>query len=152
MSTPPTCIIFGSNEQGFHGAGAAGYAMRGTFENTWRTDPRFQEARFGPDKRGLHAVFGQGRGFQTGTKGSSYAIATVTQPGLPRSVSLSEIQRQVDECERFIIAHPEMDFVVTGFGAGYAGYSEDEVRPMWCQLLSHNNVRWIKLGMIPKVQ
>ena len=37
-------FIFGSNKNGFHGAGSAGYAQRGDSKNNWRTDDIFLQA------------------------------------------------------------------------------------------------------------
>lgn len=37
-------FVFGSNAEGFHGAGSAGMACRGEGKNTWRDDEWFREA------------------------------------------------------------------------------------------------------------
>jgi hypothetical protein len=35
-------FVFGSNRDGFHGAGSAGLACRGDASNSWRSDERFR--------------------------------------------------------------------------------------------------------------
>ena len=141
-------IVFGSNSQGFHGAGSAGYAMRGTPLNTWRKDPDFLRAMKGPDKRGKWAVLGVSRGFQQGKckSGASYAIETCTKPGAKRSLSLYEIVEQVEELIDFIKEHPDFQFGLTGFGAGYSGWPVETMKPIWERILEHDNVRWISLA------
>ena len=88
-------FVFGSNAQGFHGAGSAGYAMRGDTRNNWRQDKTFRramEAPVGhPDRVGKWAVFGVARGFSKGHEGISYAIQTIEKPGRKRSTSRQDI-------------------------------------------------------------
>ena len=104
--------VFGSNGQGFHGAGQAGWVCRGDSLNNWRTDSWFQAAMRAAvgskDRIGKRAVFGIARGFQEGTEGCSYAIQTVTRPGQRRSVSLEEIYKQLVELWDFAKQHPEI--------------------------------------------
>lgn len=139
------CLIFGSNESGFHGAGAAGFAFRGDSSNNWRSCPIMQAAiAHGPGYKGLHAVFGISQGYQEGTIGSSYAIQTVSKPGYKRSVHIHDIEDQVFSMIGFIDQHPDIQFCLTKFGAGYAGYTEDEMKPLWDRLLQEDNVRWAK--------
>lgn len=132
---PSDIFVFGSNEGGFHGAGAAGYAMRGTSANTWRDDPAFLAAMKAPigsqTRRGKWAVFGIGRGFQQGTEGCSYAIATVTKPGAKRSIPLKEIAAQMKELGQFASEHPEMEFFCAIVGGGYNGYSKEEINKLY---------------------
>lgn len=138
--------VFGSNEDGFHGAGAAGLVMRGTSVNNWRSDSAFLLAMRSPvgspHRIGQRAVFGIGRGFQTGHHGSSYAIATVTRPGLRRSISLTDIMGQLIAFIAFAALHPEMHFTILNIGTGYAGYSPQEMESLWSQItLPPNCVR-----------
>lgn len=132
-------IVFGSNEQGFHGAGAAGFVMRNDFANTWRSDPTFLAAMRAPPgsplRIGHRAIFGIGRGFQTGHSGSSYAICTVTRPGARRSISLTEIERQLIELMRFAASRPLDTFTILNIGTGYAGYTPAEMEQVWSRLL-----------------
>jgi hypothetical protein len=127
-----TVYIFGSNSGGFHGAGTAGYAMRGTYKNNWRSDQEFLEAiqstPGSPKRIGKLAVFGVARGLQQGREGKSYAIQTVRRPGERRSVSLEEIEYQLVQLWNFAKEHPEYLFQMNPLGCGYAGYTHQE---MW---------------------
>lgn len=133
-------FVFGSNHGGFHGAGAAGWAMRGTTANTWRQDAKFVRALQAPDghedKKGRWAVLGVGRGYQVGTEGRSYAIQTVTRPGALRSVPLNEILHQLRwELAPFARTNYYLTFYVVVGGGGYNGYSVAEFQEMyklWC--------------------
>lgn len=139
------CFIFGSNESGFHGAGTAGFAFRGESANTWRNCPIMREAMIhGPGYVGKLAVFGIGRGFQVGSRGCSYAIATVTRPGALRSIPLEEMRRQTKELVEFMRGHPNVEFALTPFGAGYAGWNKTDMQPIWEMILSEPNGRWSK--------
>lgn len=94
---PNDVVVFGSNATGFHGAGAAGLACRGTARNDWREDAWLTTARDAPvgspARIGTWAVFGKARGPQRGTEGMSYAIETIQTPGKLRSTSLRDISR-----------------------------------------------------------
>ena len=68
------------------------------------------------------AVYGQGRGLQ----GRSYAIPTM-------SGSLENIAREVDEFLQFADCHPEMKFLVTRIGCGIAGWSAEEIAPLFAR-------------------
>lgn len=133
-------FVFGSNETGFHGAGAAGLAFRGESRNTWRQDSMFLEAMKAPvgsSKRiGRWAVFGVARGHQIGHEGQSYAIQTIKRPGLKKSTTRREIYYQLLELSRFAENHPELTFLVTKIGCGLAGHTEEEMKEVfkyWCE-------------------
>ena len=148
-------LVFGSNAQGFHGAGSAGLAFKNDARNNWREHGQFLKAMKSPigspDRIGFRAVFGIARGFQTGTHGSSYAIQTVTRPGEKRSIPLSEIKSQIQELITFANEHPDYNFGVTNIGEGYAGYSREEMNfSIWNTLelptniirIHKNNIVW----------
>ncbi len=128
---PNEVFTFGSNRSGFHGAGAAGFACRGTALNTWRTDPWFQTARRSPvgspARVGKWAVFGVARGFQVGREGMSYAIETIREAGLKRSTPLSEIQEQFVELFRFANTRSDLTFLLTPVGVGLSGWTAPEM-------------------------
>ena len=132
-------FIFGSNAQGFHGAGSAGFAFRGESRNNWRQDANFLRAIGAPsgseEKIGKLAVFGQSRGLMRGREGYSYGICTVTKPGKRRSITRREIASQLRELWHFAKAHPELSFRMTPVGAGYAGYSREEMMEVMDWLL-----------------
>jgi hypothetical protein len=128
-------FIFGSNEQGFHGAGSAGFAMRGDSRNNWRNDPEFLRAMKAPagspDRIGKWAVFGVGRGYQEGREGRSYAICTVARPGQQRSITLKDIYVQLVELVQFVKLHSELEFLGTPIGCGYSGHTPEEMQLVW---------------------
>lgn len=74
---------------------------------------RLARERFG-------AVYGQGRGLQ----GQSYAIPTMNLP-------LPEIGRYVEDFIRFADRHPELTFLVTRIGCGIAGYTDEQIAPLF---------------------
>ena len=109
-------FVFGSNDKGWHGKGAALTARR---------------------KHG--AIYGQGEGMQ----GSSYAISTKfwnPQTGHLETLPLSSIAQNVTLFLEFARAHPELLFYVTQIGCGLAGYKPADIAPLFagaspnCQL------------------
>lgn len=77
------------------------------------------------------AVWGQGVGLQ----GQSYAIPTM-HGGVPR------IQPYVDEFVIFAEEHPEMNFLVTPIGCGIAGFTPEEIAPLFHRATNLTNV-WL---------
>lgn len=103
-------FVFGSNLAGRHGKGAALHAR-------------------------LHcgAKYGQGEGLQ----GRSYAIPT--KDGLLVTLHLSEIERHVHRFLGFAAQNPKMIFRLTAIGCGLAGYSPNQIAPMF--MCAPDNVR-----------
>lgn len=66
------------------------------------------------------AVWGQGVGLQ----GQSYAIPTM-QGGV------ETIKPYVDEFIAFARSHPELKFFVTRIGCGIAGFTDEEIAPLF---------------------
>ncbi len=99
-------FVFGSNEAGRHGAGAALAAKQ----------------RFG-------AEIGKGSGYMWGEKGHCYAIPTKDRN--IKTLSLESIEVYVAQFRRFALAHPEMDFFVTRVGCGLAGYTDADIAPLF---------------------
>lgn len=95
-------FVFGSNLQGRHGKGAALEALQ---------------------KHG--AWLGCGEGIQ----GSAYAIPTKATPY--QSLSLPEIASAVERFLDFAARHPELTFRVTAIGCGLAGFSPEQIAPMF---------------------
>jgi hypothetical protein len=128
---PHQVFVFGANEGGFHGAGAAGMAFRGVSANTWRDDTKFLKAKNSPvgspDRIGKWAVFGVARGLQKGHEGMSYGIVTIVRPGLKRSTPPGDILSQIVKLLHFAAAHPELEFLMTPIGAGLSGYTATEM-------------------------
>lgn len=103
---PNEIFVFGSNLQGYHGAGAARMAL---------------------DKFG--AVWGQGVGLQ----GQSYAIPTMEG-------GVETIKPYVDEFIDFAELHPEYQFLLTRVGCGIAGFTDEEIAPLFGEALKLENV------------
>lgn len=103
---PNEIFVFGSNLQGYHGAGAARMAL---------------------DKFG--AVWGQGVGLQ----GQSYAIPTMEG-------GVETIKPYVDEFIDFVKQHPEYQFLLTRVGCGIAGFTDEEIAPLFREALKLENV------------
>ena len=103
---PNEIFVFGSNLQGYHGAGAARMAL---------------------DKFG--AVWGQGVGLQ----GQSYAIPTMEG-------GVETIKPYVDEFIEFAKKHHEYQFLLTLVGCGIAGFTYEEIGPLFGEALKLENV------------
>lgn len=95
-------FVFGSNEAGIHGAGAALEAYK-----YWGAEYRL--------------------GF--GRQGNSYAIPTKDRN--LTSLSLEKIKIYVNIFIKYANAHPELVFLVTKIGCGLAGYKEKEIIPLF---------------------
>lgn len=84
-------------------------------------------ARIAHDKFG--AVWGVGVGLQ----GNSYAIPTM-QGGV------DTVKPYVDEFIRFAKSNPELTFYVTRIGCGIAGFSDDEIAPLFDEAFEVKNI------------
>lgn len=111
MADTNIVFVFGSNLAGRHGAGAA-------------LSARLQYG----------AIYGQGEGLQ----GRSYAIPTkdgrdggsLSRPS--QILELRVIKKYVDNFLRFAARNPQLTFKVTAIGTGKAGFSHDDIGPMFC--------------------
>lgn len=100
---PNRVFVFGSNLAGIHGAGAAKAAL---------------------DHYG--AIWGQGEGLQ----GHSYAIPTKDEN--LHTLPLANIQLFIDEFMDFAWQNSStLYFFVTRIGCGLAGYTDEEIAPMF---------------------
>lgn len=95
-------FVFGSNEAGKHGKGAALYA-----------------------KQHKGAIYGQGFGLQ----GESFAIPTKDHN--LRTLPLRTIQVYVKYFIKFAINNPELTFELTKLGCGLAGYMPSDIAPLF---------------------
>ena len=97
---------------------------------------------FGSNLKGMHgggaayiayrkfgAIMGQGVGLQ----GQSYAIPTM-QGGV------ETIRPYVDEFIKFAKKHPELTFLVTRIGCGIAGFTDDEISPLFAEAHGVENI------------
>lgn len=112
MITNQMVFVFGSNEGGIHGAGAAhyAYAKRG--------------ARWG------HSYGHIGESFAIPTKGVLF------EPKLGKflvgaTLPLEHIQKYVTGFLAYAQGHPELQFQVTCIGCGLAGLNHEDVAPMF---------------------
>ena len=103
MDTSNMIFVFGSNEAGVHGAGAA---------------------RFAFINRG--ARWGNG----VGIAGQSYAIPTKDKT-VRRTLSLRTIKSYVDEFLMFSQLFSDIEFQVTRIGCGLASLKDSQIAPMF---------------------
>jgi hypothetical protein len=103
-----TVFVFGSNLAGQHAGGAARTAL----EN------------FG-------AMTGVGRGWS----GQSFAIPTMNEH--LQQMPLSQIQHYIDDFKIYTKNHPKITYFITSIGCGIAGYTTEEIAPMF-KGISHN--------------
>lgn len=94
-------FVFGSNEAGRHGRGAAKTALK------WG------------------AKYGVGNGIQ----GKTYGIPT--KNGNLDVLTIPRIKKYVDMFITYAITHPELEFLVTEIGCGLAGYKPDDIAPLF---------------------
>lgn len=108
----PMIFVFGSNELGLHGGGAA------------RVAREQYGARY--DRKG-----GPGQGF--GPQGDSFAIPTCAKPtGEPNNeIELDRVKFYVDCFILYAEAHPELEFQVTQVGCGLAGWTKEQIAPLF---------------------
>jgi len=97
-----TIFVFGSNEAGRHGKGAALHA-----------------------RKNYGARYGQSSGLQ----GNSYAIPTKDKH--LNTLPLEYIEPYVEKFCWFAQGSPDLKFIVTRIGCGLAGYSEKDIRPLF---------------------
>lgn len=98
---PDEVFVFGANEAGIHGAGAALFAKQ----------------RFGA------------RNGVLGLCGRSYALPTKDKE--IKTLPLSKIQQYVNEFIFFARRNPELKFYVTKIGCGLAGISIENIAKMF---------------------
>lgn len=118
--TPPNILklkrneifVFGSNESGVHGAGAANIAYK-----KW------------------NAIWGQAEGIQ----GTTYAIPTKNKA--IKTLSIEEIKIYVDRFIFFAkITNPNLIFLVTEIGCGLAGLNVKDIGPLFKDAIEVNNI------------
>lgn len=95
-------FVFGSNESGIHGAGAAKLAL---------------------DK------FGARYGQMFGMQGQSFAIPTKNT--LIQTLPLHKIYMYIQVAEAHFVANPTKIFLVTEIGCGLAGYEPEDIVPLF---------------------
>lgn len=142
---PNEVFVFGSNASGFHGAGAAGVAYKGSSANDWRSNKEFLEALKSPMESNLRigkwAKLGVARGYQEGLEGKSWGIVTVVKPGMKRSISRKDIYNQLEELWDYAAKAPKLTFYITPLGENLAGYTHAEMKEVWDYLIKMHGER-----------
>lgn len=105
-------FVFGSNEAGRHGKGAALTALK----------------KFG-------AIYGCANGIQ----GQSYGIPTVNS-SIRNTLSLEQISTYVNEFIEYAKKHSEYTFLVTEIGCGLAGLKTEDVGPLFKEAVNVENI------------
>ena len=83
--------------------------------------------------RVAHMIFGAIWGQGVGLQGRSYAIPTMHG-------GVESIRPYVDEFITFAQEHPEMTFLVTRIGCGIAGFTDEQIAPLFIRALEMENV------------
>lgn len=104
-------FVFGSNQSGRHGKGAAKTAL------------------------GWGAVWGQAEGLQ----GRTYGIPT-KDASVRKTLALTEISAYVERFIEFAKSRPDLKFLVTEIGCGLAGLKPKEVAPLFSGAASIENI------------
>lgn len=116
MKIPKDWIfVFGSNREGRHGAGAALEAVR----------------NYG-------AIYGKA----SGPQGRSYAIITTELRSSHPPVTLEQVREEVLDFIMFAKATPGKTFYVTPVGTGLAGFTREEIFPLFDEAPSNCVLTW----------
>lgn len=118
MTEQQTVFVFGSNDLGIHGKGAALFAQQ---------------------------YCGATRGIGEGRQGASYAIPTKT--GDLQAKPLDAIAGSVERFLKHAKAHPSTTFDVTRIGCGLAGFTDAQIAPMFARAPSNCRLPhlWVRL-------
>lgn len=115
-------MVFGSNLQGIHGAGAAAYARK---------------------------HYGAQLGHGDGVTGRAYAIPTKLTPATRRA--LRDIAKSIYQFKEYARQHPHDEFLVTRVGCGLAGYTDVQIA-QWFTGSPDNctfDPKWTQFGLPP---
>lgn len=104
-------FVFGSNLRGAHGGGAAGYALK---------------------------EFNASLGRAVGRTGKCYAIPTLGYNY--EKLSLDYISNAVQHFITYAKKHPELTFKVSAIGCGIAGFTPQQIAPMFRKAIKLKNV------------
>lgn len=107
---PKDIFVFGSNEAGIHGDGAAKQAM----------------------------IWGAVKGQKFGLQGKTFAIPTKDKNF--KTLPLINIEVYVEWFFLFAKDHSDLRFLVTPIGTGLAGLTAQQIAPMFSNCLSLDNV------------
>jgi hypothetical protein len=119
-------FVFGSNRQGIHGNGAAKQAV----------------------------LYGAKKFIGVGPSGDTYAIPTRDYHGFNKftTLSIEEIKSYVNGFIAYASSRKHLRFLVTPIGTGYAGYSDEQMAPLFKEAISMGNIylpeKWIKINLV----
>jgi len=100
-------FVFGSNLAGFHGAGAALAAYK---------------------------YYGAELGVGWGLTGQSFAIPTKDEH--IETLPLEAVKGYIDGFVAYTKAHPDKNFFVTRVGCGLAGFTDDQIAPLFREAIN----------------
>jgi len=101
-------FVFGSNEDGFHGAGSAGFASFGVSGNKHK---EFGYSSKENGWKGKWNVKGIGEGYQEGTSGASYALPTKVKAA-GKSRSKQDIVNSIVKLYEYADKNKDKDFLI----------------------------------------
>lgn len=108
-------FVFGSNLAGIHGAGAALYAKKYLGATQFTGE--------GPMPILLEV------GKTTVQEPKCYALPTKNEN--IETLPLVEIKKHVDRFLAFAMSNPQLEFFVSRIGCGFAGYTNDDISPLF---------------------
>tara|TARA_Y100000389_G_scaffold116198_1_gene113363 strand:- start:1300 stop:1695 length:396 start_codon:yes stop_codon:yes gene_type:complete len=103
-------FVFGSNEAGRHGKGAALLAMK----------------------------WGAIKGISEGIQGQTYGIPTKNNK--IKTLSINKIKKYVDNFIEYAKQNENFKFYVTEIGCGLAGYQPKDIAPLFNQAINLDNI------------
>ena len=104
-------FVFGSNESGRHGKGAAKTAMK----------------------------WGAKYGVAEGLQGRTYAIPTVNA-SISNHLKIEKIKVYVDRFIKVVKERKDLHFLVTEIGCGLAGMNHKDIAPLFKEIINEENV------------
>lgn len=110
---PDQIFVFGSNLAGIHGAGAAFYARHN---------------------------FGACPGEGVGLTGDCYAFPTKDRN--IQTLPIDKIAYRTNGLEKAVTRNPDKTFLITAVGCGLAGYTVNDIAPLFRKLSTYQNV-WL---------
>lgn len=113
-------FVFGSNESGIHGAGAARIAF---------------------------LKFGAEMGLGNGLSGNSYAIPTKDRN--VETLPLDKVKSYIDEFIGFVLKHQNLTFYLTKIGCGLAGFTIEEIKNIFWEVIEEYRTESSKEQYLP---
>lgn len=116
--------------------------MKYTPDNITELQPN-QVFVYGSNTQGIHGCGAAKLAMKWGAKygedkfnGQTYGISTKDHN--IQTLPLEEIEKNVDEFIKFAASRPDLEFLVTKIGTGYAGLTVQDIAPMFNKRLTPN--------------